>query len=954
MAKSKKGLSRRAFLALSGGTGAGLMVNQGEKYVHKLIPYINQPDYPKPGEWAFLPTACRECPAGCGMLLWHRDGRATKAEGHPKHPLNSGKLCIRGQSSVQGEYDPDRLREVRVKNADGEFEKSTWDKAYASMAEMMQGNAKVALISDVQTGSLASVMEEFAAQKNTEPLYFELFNYQSLRKANDEMYGVNHIPRFDISGSDLIVSFGADFLETWLSPVEYAREFSEIKSLNGNVGKMIYVGASQTMTAVNADEFIVITPGEEVSVILKTIKKLHDTGKIDATPYLDVLNAPPGAEQDADEIAQKLADYLSIASSPIVLTGQPADKSLQGTNTAKAVNMLNDLLGNQRRIDFNQYHALSKTAYHEEVMRFFEALSPDHTLIIHHSNPVYSLAGVAEHIQRAGKVIYLGTMHNETAAYADWILPLHYSLESWGDYEAWKGTVSLMQPTMAPLYDTMDAGDIFLWLNQFDLSKTFKEEVRKNWRNWDTESALVEEEAKDFPGEIEHDPFFRQLMQKGYINIGKGAAIFPIQELHFTFQPATVPGESGMFLQLVPSLFFYDGQLANRPWLQEIPHPVSNIVWQSWVDMHPETARKAGIEEHEIVKLHHGEASLEVPVHFSTGIAKNVVALETGKGHWSFGEVANSVGVNVFPLYHSTDEEALPMVMIDKTGNVEKPVYLHPTMEQHDRELLRHVQLKELQNNAVQQDEITWPLPEGYNKSKDLYKPHKHEDHRWAMVIDLNSCIGCKACESACYAENNIPTLGKKDMQEGREMSWLKVVPYKVTPTKISYIPLPCQHCDAAPCEPVCPVYASVHTEEGLNAQIYNRCIGTRYCSNNCPYKVRRFNWKNYDRSFPTTLQLNPEVTVRERGVMEKCTFCVQRIRNKQYKAKKENRDINDGEIVPACAQTCPTNAITFGDMLDKKSNVYSLMQDERRYQLLHELNTKPAVVYLKKVLNES
>ena len=251
-------------------------------------------------------------------------------------------------------------------------------------------------------------------------------------------------------------------------------------------------------------------------------------------------------------------------------------------------------------------------------------------------------------------------------------------------------------------------------------------------------------------------------------------------------------------------------------------------------------------------------------------------------------------------------------MQIEKTGKIKLPVFLDKTQEQHDRDLLRSLSI----DDHYTKEDITMPLPSGFQKERDLYSPHEHRGHRWAMVIDLQKCIGCKSCVAACYAENNIPVMGKENCERGLVMAWLKVPAYKITEEKSAFIPLPCQHCDAAPCEPVCPVYASSHTEEGLNAQIYNRCVGTRYCSNNCPYKVRRFNWKNIDHIYPETLQLNPEVTVRCRGVMEKCTFCVQRIRNAEYSALRNNRPVKDGDITPACAQTCPTGAIVFGDLL--------------------------------------
>ncbi len=665
--------------------------------------------------------------------------------------------------------------------------------------------------------------------------------------------------------------------------------------------------------------------------------------------------APENSENISAEINEKLdkiAEEIRKAQKPVILAGNGADRSVSGQATVKAANRLNELLGNNA-MDFASSHAISKTALSSETEDFFEAVTENTVLIVHNTNPVYSMPEVQKYIEKAGKVIYIGAQQNETSAFANWILPSNYYLEDWGDFETWSGTVSLLQPVMQPLFDTKSAGDIFLALSGNQTTKQYSDIVRENWKRWDSFNMQVSQ-----PDTIEamaagssDDDFFQQLLQKGFLHKSK-ENISPAtvsEERQFSF-PKRNRAENSFYLQVSPSHFFYDGSLANRGWLQEIPHPVSNIVWQSWVDMNAQKARELDIEDGDILKIKTAVANINVAVRLTDDIDKNTLAIDAGQGHSHLGKTANGVGVNAFSLLAFSGNGELPQVTIEKTGKNEALLYLNATKDQHDRELLQHVELKELQNGTAKTEEMNWPMEQGYSKEKDLYKGHPHKEHRWGMVIDLQSCIGCKACEAACYAENNIPVVGKENSREGREMSWLKVPPYKLSEKQTAFLPTPCQHCDSAPCEPVCPVYASVHTEEGLNAQIYNRCIGTRYCSNNCPYKVRRFNWSNVKHEFPMTLQLNPEVTVRERGVMEKCTFCVQRIRNKEYHAKTENRELKDGEIVPACAQTCPTEAIVFGDLMDKNSKVRRLIEDKRKYQLLNELNTKTAVVYLKKV----
>lgn len=940
--KMKSKVSRRDFLMMTGGTGAALMLKPGEKYLHKLISYVNPPLYPKPGEWAFYSTACRECPAGCGMLLWHRDGRITKAEGNPLHLVNKGKLCVRGQSSVQGEYNADRLSKVLKKNNNNYIE-TNWDEAFTSIRRELDSGKKLLVMSDLQTGSLLGVMEALTHAYNAPaPLLYEPLNYESLRLANKEMYGVDLIPRYTIEGADIIVNFGTGFLETWLSPVEYARDFSNIHTLKDNViGKHIYVGPSETLTAMNADEFIKVTPGIEADIIFDVIRILVEKGIVNYNTHTLPTSS---LENQYKQAIEKIAEQLSLAKKPVILAGSPEDSTIHGINTVKAANLLNDLLGNSIRADYSQYHALSKTAYKEDIRKFLESITSNHVLIIHGANLVYSIGEAANYIKRAGMIVYIGNTHNETAELAHWILPSNYPLEDWGDYEPWKGTITLMQPTMRPLYGTKSVGDIFLILTSGLQDKHFKDIVWENWRKW---SELTEEQSAAENG-VEQN--YRHLLRKGYIQYNPDHQNKSLQHVSFIKLPSIQLNNDEVYLYAFSSLFFYDGRLSNRPWLQEISHPVSNIVWQSWIDMSTATANKIGIEEGDVIKVIAGPATLEVSVRLTDKIADNTIALELGQGHWGFGKTADGIGINAFSLLTLKNSKALPTVTIEKTGRNEALLYLNDTKDQHGRELIKEVDLNNLHNGQFLKEEIAWPTPQGYNVEKDLYKPHQHKGHRWGMVIDLQACIGCKACEAACYAENNIPVVGKEGCKEGREMSWLKVPPYKIKNNKTAFIPTPCQHCDAAPCEPVCPVFASVHTEEGLNAQIYNRCIGTRYCSNNCPYKVRRFNWSNIKHEYPMLMQLNPEVTVRERGVMEKCTFCVQRIRNAEDKAKIENRDVEDGEIVTACQQTCPTGAIIFGDINNLNSQVRGEMNNDRRYQLLKELNTKPAVVYLKKI----
>lgn len=432
-------LTRRTFLLMTGGSGAGLMLKSGEKFIHKLIPYINPPQYPKSGEWAFYSTACRECPAGCGMIMWHRDGRVTKAEGNPLHPINKGKLCIRGQSSVQGEYDPDRLKTVLEKDKSGKYKKSNWTDAIASIKNDLKLNKKAIVISDLQTGSLAGVMEQFSAGYNSEPIYYEPLNYESLRIANKETYDTGLIPRYNFKDCDLIISFGAGFLDTWLSPVEYAGDFSRFHSFRNNtIGKMIYLGPAETLTAVNADQFFTITPGDEDTVIFGIIHYLADKGFLNKYQIAGYSFPETNKSISIKNQIEIIGSQIINAKSAIVLAGNPVETFTEASKGLKAANLLNELLGSRSKMDFSQYHALSKTALKQDFINSLKVITGDHIVFIHNANPVYSLNGAAEYLRKAHKIVFIGNMPNETSQLADWILPCHYPLEDWGDYEPWK------------------------------------------------------------------------------------------------------------------------------------------------------------------------------------------------------------------------------------------------------------------------------------------------------------------------------------------------------------------------------------------------------------------------------------------------------------------------------------------------------------------------------------
>ena len=994
----------------------------GLRQAGKLIPYVVPPEEIKPGQWATFATTCRECPAGCGLHARHRDGRAIKAEGNPQSPVNRGALCARGQSAVQGLYDPDRLRHpLRRVHRDATLEHAAWADAIAAVIEILKKPQKnVHIVSDLQTGALAEVQTAFAALHGSEPvLYFEPCNYEPLRDAHRIALGLDAIPRYRIERSRYILSLGADFLETWISPVEFARGFANAREIRPaeygrdpyespprRPGKLVYVGPRLSMTAANADEFFQCQSGAEGWIALAILHELLAADWVQnqrdaiaaAAKIVGAEHALNHAGLEKSTVA-RLAHEFAAARGAVALacpTAATGDAARWASLAAILLNVAvgsggNDAENNGVIVDFSQPHALSAAAKLREVADRLASLGPNDVVILHNANVAFALPAAAAGLQNAAAVIYLGPQLDETAELADVVLPTDSPLEAWGDYEPYAGMHSLIQPTTARLYNSRNAGDILLALAQAtnrpltppyasSPPEDFLHWLRLRWQHFHPQHDW--QDALRAGGEFDETP-------GGEMPASRDAGVSPALCVPLSWpmeysksvpqhsagkMPARHEGETPssreadtraaddhFHLWLWPSVFLFDGRSANRPWLQEAPDPTTQATWSSWADMHPDRAAALGLRGGDAIRIQlydatDKSAAITLPVRITADVADDTLAVVLGQGHWAMGNTARNLGANAFrlrPIQPTRDN--FPAVRVRRAAGA-NPLSYHPTsamQDQHRRELLQWTSLAQASADPPppRDDAFRMPLPEGYRT--DAYAPHEHRNHRWAMAIDLHRCVGCGACAVACYAENNIPVVGPAEVDRGREMAWLKIVPYRSPHDagRLGFLPMLCQHCDAAPCEPVCPVYASMHTEEGLNAQVYNRCIGTRYCNNNCPYKARRFNW--FDRDWPESSrwQHNPEVTVRERGVMEKCTFCIQRIRHAQHRALREDRPLRDGEIQPACVATCPTSAMIFGDLLRGDSLVTRLFRnDPRRYQVLGELNTKPAVVYLRRV----
>lgn len=948
-------VTRRQFLAGLGIVAGAAGVSAAG--CDRLIPYINQPEEIIPGVSTWYATSCRECPAGCGMLIRNCNSRTVKCEGNPVHPVSNGALCARGQAAVQGLYDPDRpCGPLNLSNS-GDFKVSRWSEALSSSGRALANSKSIALISDLQSGSLESLMRKWlAAFGSNRLLVYEPIDYEPVRSTNA---GV--VPTYDIAQSDYLIAFGCDFLETWVSPVEYAHAFTEMRRItNGNRAKFVYLGPRVSATASCADARVLVPPGS-METIARTLLG-GDVGTVASMFGLDV------------RLLKELRCDLSVAKAPLAMPGWDAD-------SANAAALINSRLGT-RLVNRGRAHAVTHIAPYSDIIALIEDMEKGRidALVVYGANPVYSLPDserFAEAMKRVKTIVSLSSWMDETAAVSHWVLPSCTPLETWGDYQPYSDVKNLIQPTMGLISDCMQTGDILMRLAGeagFDVRRVFgaQDYHRYLCAEWGCS------QANEDTGKWE------DLLQRGGLWPGSANEESPVSGSGYTdlrqawgiLGPAgqrnsalsQTSGEEGsrkasrisigkrskispgqISLYAFPHIYYYDGRTANRRWLQEMPEPVTNAVWGSWAEMHPDTAKRVGVRTDDVVIVERNGRRIEVSVYVWEGTVPGVVAIPMGEGHKYYGRYARNIGVNVFPLLGP----GVTAVNVTPTGSIKWITRIRGSTDQRGRNIVQTASLEKAQNRTVP---VTMPLPSGYTKL-DFYPGHKYREHRWAMVVDMSKCIGCHACATACYAENNLGTVGPDGIWRRREMSWLRIdryIDWSMTSTPLVFQPMLCQQCDSAPCEAVCPVYASSHSDEGLNMQVYNRCVGTRYCSNNCPYKVRRFNWFDYDWPEPLNWQLNPDVTVRCRGVMEKCTFCVQRIREAETNAQREERIVRDGEITPACAQTCPTGVFTFGDLLDPKSKVSLIYKEEpRAYQVLSELNTKPAVLYLKRIVDD-
>jgi molybdopterin-containing oxidoreductase family iron-sulfur binding subunit len=966
-----EGLSRRSFLKIAGAAGAAAAVPGCEPAARKLIPYVIPDENVIPGVPSFYSTTCTECEAGCGIVARVREGRVVKLEGNPKDPIGQGALCARGQAALQGVYNPDRLSNPQLRGDDGRLRTISWDDVTKLvngrlLAASQAGTDRIAYLGSPQGPTFDKIAKSWAgAWKSSKAVFYQPISNNAASAAAQKCFGRTDKPVYKIDQAEVLISFGANFLETWESPVEYARQYAAFrtpKERRGTlaIGRSIYVGSRMGITAAKADEFIAITPGHEPVIAMGVLHLLVAQGWLSPNSGFDIQTLKSFVADYDPQTVAKITNVPSESLTRIAQAFGQADGAvaLAGTDdelTHIVAHILNAVTGNVGKtvqfLDGQPPAATSSQTDIDALIAAMNAKSID-VLVIANSNPVYSMppsAKFAEALRQVPFVIWCGGVPDETAERAKLLVPTDHPLEAWRDSAPRAGIFGLGQPATQKVCDTRDLGDLML-------SSARSAGASSTAVPWETMADAVNASFQAIAAQVGSkapaSEFWTQVLHDGGVFGEAKPAEVKLDVAVLVNKPAAPAAASGLTLYAYPHIFLYDGRGANKPWLQEIPEPIAQLVWDSWAEIHPDTAASLGVARDDVIRVTTDQGWVEVPSFISEHVSPGVIAIPLGQGHTAYGRYARGRGANALSILPAGVLSAA--VTVKSTGGKRKivsPLYSEDMM---GRNIVEAMSIERLAGGGEPEEK---PLaPEPY----ELYAPFEYPIHEWGMTIDVNSCIGCSACVAACYAENNVPFVGREAVEDGRIMSWIRIERYAPPKTggsaPLMYItPMLCQQCAHAPCEPVCPVFASYHTREGINGQNYNRCVGTRYCENNCPYKVRRFNWFKPEWPAPLNLQLNPDVTVRGAGVMEKCTFCIQRIVSAEIDARVHNRNLRDGEIVPACAQACPAHAISFGDMNDKDSEMMRRRRDNkaRSYYVLEDLNTQPAIAYLRDLYHE-
>lgn len=929
----------------------------------KIVPYMEKPEEVTIGKSSWYASTCGSCAGGCGILVKNRDGRPIKIEGNPDHPLNVGGLCARGQASILDLYDSQRLKHPQIRGKGAKWEEI--DAAILSQLEQIQkkgGQIRILSTTSSSPSFLRMVSEFNKFYPGSKHVVYDAVSQSAILEAHAMSHGKKVLPWYRFDKAKTIVSFDADFLGTWISPSEFTRGWSlnrKIEKHHPTISWHAQIEARLSLTGANADKRVALKPSQYLSAILQLAEKVSEK-----LYWNEKKRLPSPLNRPLDpKFVESAAEHLVSAKGRSLVLSGVNDVQIQ-----MVVNFLNYILQNYgATLDLFQ-PSLQAQGDDHEMERLIHEMNEGKisALFWHNANPAYHSVNAhsfKEGLKKVGLTVALSSRLDETASLAQYVCPDPHGLESWYDAHPHYGVYSLYQPMIAPLYDARSVLEsLSQWIGK---PQSMYQIVQQTWKE---QIFTLQNQISSF------ENFWEDSVRKGVALIDQEKISLSTFHDHSISRikntSTSAPSTNSLELVVYPSIALGDGTQANNPWLQELPDPISKTTWGNCASLSPKTAKKLKVVEGRVVEIRSETHNVKLPIQIQPGLPENVVAVALGYGRTHAGEVMANYpvekmlplerellsGADMYPFVKTAwvslqiQNEMLPLA---KTQQYD---YQKVPFTQQIRPIVLSTTVQELEKEPSHRSEKA----HNSNENVSLWPEHEYPGHKWGMAIDLNACTGCSGCLLACQSENNVPVVGKIEIAKSREMHWLRMDRYYTGSEEeqeenpdVSFMPMMCQQCDHAPCETVCPVLATVHSSEGLNMQVYNRCVGTRYCANNCPYKTRRFNWFDYAHQDPVqNLVLNPDITVRTRGVMEKCTFCVQRITEGKIHAKSEGRKPLDGEIQPACAQSCPAKAIVFGDVNDPHSAVSKALKDPRSYFVLEEIQTKPSVNYLKKVRN--
>ncbi|MDA3861222.1 MAG: TAT-variant-translocated molybdopterin oxidoreductase [Melioribacteraceae bacterium] len=971
------GVSRRKFIGLLTASTAIAATACSDYHDQKeIVPYTNRPEGVLPGKPNYYASTCNGCAEACGILIKTREGRPIKVDGNDEHPINKGKICATGQSSIYNLYDPSRLQNPLKGNT-----KTTWADVDSQIIkkldyESSKGKKIVVLTNSINSPTERKMLDEFKQRFTSAEIHtFDLFNNCHRKYGWFKSYGNADVPSIKWDEANIILSLEGDFLGKEGNFIENTRLFSSKRDFTNvdNFNRLYVVEAGLSLTGSNSDYRMRLKPEAQYDFVMallnEVIKKGASNIVIDSRVKnklskfsLDSVSSSNGL--DSIKINYLVEDLIKNKGKSIIYAGD----SLSG-DVHIAVNLLNEILGNSDLYNYETAYVNTGKQLHfpqiEELIKSYN--NNDVGVVIHYDvNPSYHLPESLKYDEALGNVGFVVSLLdsvNESTKHDYFTLPINHAFESWGDAHSRKNVYSLRQPVIAPLFNSRQKEAILLtWI--LGSPKVYNESLYHDYLMESCRENIYSKKkvSSDFIS------FWNAALHDGYINIDDNKASrkpFNISSINISDAPKE---HTGFSVLLAKDYFIGDGRFANNGWLQEIPHPISKVAWDNYAAIAPSSAGEMNLQNGDMIKVTVGDNSVEIPIMLQPGVAKNTVVIELGYGRTVIGDAGKEVGHNANDLLNVKSKNSrwiCSNATVEPTGNKYEifSTQEHHSLEDdfvkdihHKRGIIREASLDEYSKDpafAREQDVELFSITE----------EHAQEGEKWAMSIDMNKCTSCAVCVASCNVENNIPVVGKDQVAVGREMHWMRIDRYYSGSSDdpiVSNQPMLCQHCDNAPCENVCPVNATNHSPDGLNQMVYNRCVGTRYCANNCSYKVRRFNFYNFRDHFVNAYYLNevsplvhnPEVTVRSRGVMEKCSFCVQKISEEREDAIREGRQINGDNVSPACQQACPADAIVFGDANNPESKISQYRKHELGYGVLQNLNVKPNVTYVAKLRN--